>query len=455
MSSAAAEINQNQQTPPPAKMPSSVPYIVGNEAAERFSFYGMKAILMVYMTQSLMINPAQASSYGHYFNAAVYLFPFFGAMLADIFWGKFKVIFYLSLVYCVGHLILAIPSGCIGLSPRSMLFAGLFFIAVGAGGIKSCVSAIVGDQFNQSNQSLLNKVFGWFYLSINIGSFFSMILMPYLFVEFGPHVAFGVPGILMAIATLILWIGRKKYVLIPPSGFGFFKEITSSAGIKCIGKIALIYSFLILFWAMYDQNCYRWVAQAQQMNTQIFSSFSWMPASIRNYTFLPAQIQAVNPLLVLIFIPLFSYILYPLVNRFCDFTMVRKMKWGLILAIIASIFPYWFEVNIIAGIKLNLAWQILAYVFLTAAEVMISVSALELSYTQAPKTMKSLIMSFYTLPISLGNIFAGEINHLCDQYHSFLPGSSYYMFFAVLLILNTILFFIVSHNYKEHTILQD
>lgn len=439
----------------PLRMPPAIPYIIGNEIAERFSFYGMKAILMIYMTGALLMDKTEAASLGHLFNSAVYFLPFFGALLADIFWGKFRVIFTLSIVYCLGHFILALPGGFLGIDAKSALIWGLVCIAVGAGGIKSCVSAIVGDQFNKSNQALLDRVFNWFYLSINIGSFFSMLLTPWLLKTFGPEVAFGVPGVLMALATIILWLGRKQYIVVPPAGWSFVKEAFSKKGLAAMGGIALIYLFLVIFWSVYDQNGYLWVEQASHMNPKIFQDWAFMPESVRNCEFLPAQVQAVNPAFILLFIPLFTCWMYPFINRFYTLTLVRKMKWGLILGCVAALFPWVFERCAESGIVLNLGWQVVAYVFLTAAEVLVSVSALEFAYTQAPRSMKSLIMSFYLLPISAGNLFTSEINNLCSRSPDFLPGASYYWFFVVLSIVNAALFFVISRFYKEQTILQE
>ena len=97
------------------KLPKGIPYIISNEAAERFSFYGMKGILVIYMTQYLFITTGDtniseesAKGYFHLFTSAVYFFPIFGALISDIFFGKYKAIISLSLVYCLGHFILAI-----------------------------------------------------------------------------------------------------------------------------------------------------------------------------------------------------------------------------------------------------------------------------------------------------------------------------------------------------------
>ena len=206
------------------KMPPGVPYIVGNEAAERFSYYGMNSILVIFMTQYLIVmdaqgkpahmSDAQADTWYHTFVSAAYILPILGAFLADALLGKYLVILSLSLVYCLGHFTLAMNDTQLG------LVMGLTLIAFGAGGIKPCVSANVGDQFGVTNQHLLPRVFNWFYFSINFGSMFSTLLIPWLLYKVGPKIAFGVPGIAMLIATIVFWMGRRKFVHLPPAGLG-------------------------------------------------------------------------------------------------------------------------------------------------------------------------------------------------------------------------------------------
>lgn len=449
--------------PPPAeddrpRFPASIPYIIGNEAAERFSFYGMKAILMMYMTTALMMSKETAASYGHLFNAGVYLFPFFGALLADIFWGKYKTVLTLSLVYCAGHFVLALPGSWWGEGNLHIpFFIGLSLIALGAGGIKSCVSAIVGDQFTAKNLSLMEQVYSWFYLAINVGSLFSMALTPVLYHWFGPEIAFGVPGVFMAIATLIFWMGRKVIITAPPSGARFMKELTTPAGYRAILKVSLVFVFLVVVWSIYDQTSYRWVDQAMKLDQQIFAGFSWLPEHIREYELLPAQVQAFNPFLILIFVPLFTYVLYPAINRrYKHFTLVKKMAIGMWLMAAASVFPWWIEVNILKGVNMSLGWQFVAYFVLTAGEVMVSVTALEFAYTQAPPSMKSLIMGMYLLTFALGNLLVAGINGLCESSGgTFLPGAQYYVFFLVLGVVNAFIFMFVAARYQEKTYLQD
>ena len=388
-------------------MPPGIGHIIGNEAAERFSFYGMKAVLAVFMVQYLhlmaggegaRISEVEATEKVHFFNGAVYLTPLLGALLADAFVGKYRTIVSLSLVYCGGHAALA-AMGLTG-DPYLWLMLGLGLIALGSGGIKPCVSAHVGDQFGARNAHLLPRVFNWFYFSINIGAFLSMLLTPWLLEWHGPHWAFGVPGVLMALATWVFWAGRNRYVHVPAAGMGFVRELFKGGGVKVVAKLLPLYIFVAIFWALFDQTGSTWIFQSQAMDRN-FLGFQW----------LPSQVQSLNSVFVLIFIPVFSYWLYPLINRVWQLTPLRKIGLGLFImtasfALVAEI-QQWIE----AGERPNISWQILAFALLTAAEVMVSIVALEYAYTQAPRTMKSLVMCFYLGAVAVGNFFVAGVNH--------------------------------------------
>src|SRR3954468_10513275 len=139
------------------KMPSGIPYIVWNEFAERFCYYGINAILAVYMTQHLHFGQAQATVCQSLFKCGAYFFPLRGAIVSDVFWGKYRTIMTLAMVYCAGCGVIALGSG-----PES-LAAGLLLMAIGTGGIKPCVSTNVGDQFTEKNKHLIERGFSYFY----------------------------------------------------------------------------------------------------------------------------------------------------------------------------------------------------------------------------------------------------------------------------------------------------
>ena len=334
-----------------SKLPRGIPYIIGNEAAERFSFYGMKGILTVFMTQHLMdsagqpdlMNAEEAKTAYHLFTAAAYFFPIIGSLISDILWGKYKTIIILSLGYCVGHACLALGDTGTGtqvFEPRIWLFIGLIFIACGAGGIKPCVSAHVGDQFGQQNQHLVSKIFSWFYFSINVGAAASTLLTPVLLRDYGPWAAFGLPGVLMAIATFVFWLGRNKFVHIPPGGIKrFSNETLSREGLRAVLNLSPIFLiFIPMFWAIFDQTGSAWVLQAYKMNRH-FLGIDW----------LPSQIQAVNPILILILIPTFIYAVYPAINKVFRITPLRRISIGFFVTVVACCCSVFIEEQITGG----------------------------------------------------------------------------------------------------------
>ena len=454
-------------------MPPGVPYIVGNEMAERFSFYGMKAILTVYMVKylvdgsgnSAVLGEEDAKSAIHLFMAAAYFFSVPGAILADWWLGKYRTILYLSVVYCLGHLALAVIPG------REGLMTGLILISIGAGGIKPCVSAHVGDQFGEQNQHLLSRVFGWFYFSINLGAFVSTLLTPLLLIWCGHEVAFGVPGVLMAVATVVFWMGRNRFVHIPPGGSAFIRETFLQGGWLTLVKLVPIYVFVAVFWSLYDQTGSAWVLQAEGMDRR------WL-----GITWESSQIQAANPILILLMIPLFSYVVYPALGRLLKLTALRKIAIGFFVMVAAFSLSAWIEAQLepldlkaeqtareqqqpveevvaaqlAAGERVSIGWQLLAYVLLTASEVMVSITCLEFSYTQAPNRMKSLIMSLYLLSVTAGNLLTSGVNLWIqnDDGTSKLPGASYYWFFTGLMLLASLGFLFVLATYREKSYVQ-
>ena len=143
--------------------PPQTKYIVGNEACERFSFYGMKSILVLYMVNALAMSESAAMEVAHLFNALIYILPLLGAWIADRFLGRYRTILYVSLFYCLGHGVLATADLTQSLEiKRYILLTGLFIIALGAGGIKPCVSAFVGDQVGGFDSKTMTLVYAAF-----------------------------------------------------------------------------------------------------------------------------------------------------------------------------------------------------------------------------------------------------------------------------------------------------
>jgi POT family proton-dependent oligopeptide transporter len=443
------------------KFPGQIKFIVGNEACERYSYYGMKSILTIFMIQVLLFQEADATFTYHIFSSLCYFFPLMGAYLSDRIWGKYKTILYLSLVYCLGHAVLAIWENKFG------LYMGLGLIALGSGGIKPCVSAHVGDQFKANQQHLLKKVYELFYFMINFGSFFSTIITPWTLKHYGPSVAFGIPGVLMFIATFVFWMGRHDYVHVPPSksdGHGFFAVVFSAfnnqksrkAGqsfldaalvdhqqehidaTKSVLDIAKLFAAISVFWALFDQHGSSWVIQAMNMDLNFMGM-----------QFEASQIAAWNPIMVMGLIPLFSMGVYPLLDKMgLKTTPVRRITWGMFVAAASFVIVALIQMSMDANgpeNKVNVMWQFFPYLVITMAEVMVSITGLEFAYTQAPRSMKSSVMSIWLLTVFFGNLITAYVSKI-----NFFPTAStgYFFFFAILMAIFAVIFWYMGSKYK-------
>ncbi|MEO6131588.1 MAG: MFS transporter, partial [Saprospiraceae bacterium] len=409
---------------------------------------------------------ALANEKTHLFNTLVYFLPVLGGLVADWYLGKYKTILYLSLVYCVGNACLAFFHTDI-----NIFFFGLLLIAIGAGGIKPCVSANVGDQFTEDNKHLMSKAFSLFYFSINFGSFFSTLLTPLIWRFYGPAWAFGVPGILMFLSTVVLVLGNKKFVKVPPSGFkrenflainifmvsklwdrekgqslaGLAKKkysVESVNGVQAVWRVLAVFAFVPFFWMLNDQNSSEWVLQAGKLNLH-FMGVNW----------LSTQIQAANPILVLLYIPLFNFLIYPAIAKLgIHFNAYRKIGTGFVLAAISFIVIWWLQLQIDAGATPNVGWQVLAYIIITAAEVLVYQTGLEYAYSQAPPSMKSTIMAFWLMTIAGGNYLVSAINSniASGGIFSQLDGANYYLFFLLLMGAISVIYIFVSTKFKEN-----
>ncbi len=468
----------------PARLPRQVPYIIGNEACERFSFYGMRNILTPFLVSTLLLYAPEAERAGiakdvfHSFVIGVYFFPLLGGWLSDRYFGKYNTVLWFSLIYCAGHACLAAFE-----DNRTGFYTGLFLIAFGSGGIKPLVVSFVGDQFDQSNKHLAKIVFDAFYWTINFGSFFASLLMPIFLREYGAAVAFGIPGILMGIATLIFWLGRRDYVRVPPThgtdpdsflkvartalttrtggqgstgfivavfgaalavaillcwatrpswwphafefvisaclalgalivfgGIGTWMQLERARGkhadaavdsVRAVLRILIVFALVTPFWSLFDQKASTWILQGNEM--RVPHEAWWWPSWLVKE---PAQMQALNPLLVMLIIPFNNIVLYPVLRRIgIEMSALKKMGWGIALSGLAWIGAGLIQLQIDGGASTSLAWQTLPYILLTFGEVWVSATALEFAYSQATLAMKGVIMAFWYLSVTFGNLW--------------------------------------------------
>jgi POT family proton-dependent oligopeptide transporter len=251
----------------------------------------------------------------------------------------------------------------------------------------------------------------------------------------------------MAIAAVVFWLGRFRFVHIPPGGDAFFQETFSADGKRAILNLIPLYIFIIPFWCLFDQTHSAWVHQAKNMDLMGFDPKT-----------LPAQMQVVNAFMVLAFIPLFTYVVYPLLGRWFEVTPLRKIGIGLFTTAASFVVASLIQRNIDGGGAPNIVWQVLAYALMTSAEIMVSITGLEFSYTQAPRKMKSFIMGVFMLSITAGNLLTAWVNRVIETQKaagsSFLEGANYYWFFTGVMAVAAVLFVVWSQFYRGETYIQ-
>jgi proton-dependent oligopeptide transporter, POT family len=173
-------------------------------------------------------------------------------------------------------------------------------------------------------------------------------------------------------------------------------------------------------------------------------------------TWLPSQVQAINPILVLILIPLMSYVVYPQASRLWELTPLRKIGIGFVLTVLTFVISAHIEARLDAGEKVNIGWQLFAFAVLTTAEVLVYGTGLEFFYAQAPNRLKSFVMALFLFSVSLGNSFTSQVNAWLqnEDGSTKLTGPEYYLFFAGLMAVTTLLYVFYAIRYRGQRYVQ-
>jgi len=402
------------------------------------------------------------------FVGCAYLTALLGGYISDTYLGKYKTILDVSLVYCCGGAVLSVTAihGLLGDPPSIWGVAlGLSLIALGTGGIKPCVSAFVGDQFTSSQAHLLEQMFRVFYFCINLGSFVSTLLTPLIRTKVDYAAAFAVPSGLLLVATCIFFSGRNKYVVRPPQGsvmsdavkviyYKFLKRAKYGSGdsemtplvdsrfskhfvddVTIALRVLLVFAPIPIFWATYNQCQVRWIFQANAMDLKIWP----------NVELTADQVPALNPILILLLIPLYDRVIYPGIQYFRPFHPLARMVVGQILLTGSFILSGFVQIAIdeASPNSVPVGLQVPQYVVQSAAEVMVSITGLEFAYTQAPKSMKSIMMSGWLLAVAVGSYLSAAFaaSPLDDRWNYFM--------YAIVQVAGTALFVVTGIYYVK------
>jgi len=485
--------------------------ILGTETAERFAYFGFRAVLVLYFTMALDYTESQAIALFAFNSSLAYFSPLLGAVLADGWLGRYRTILYFGTVYVFGLAVLTAAAGIPWLSlswKRFLTFAGLFLVCMGTGGIKPCVSAFGADQVYLSSNSSSNSssshpgerkeegersyitaaddddddyddpehvrseqvrtFFNYFYFCINVGAVTSIALVPIVRAVSGFGLAFAFPCFFMTGAMLLFLSKRRDYIhqdvtvggghynrmlttfrlawgllierlytyrwvasncsrfqptpvsrprrLIPTSdrmeeedrtgedidptedeaAEARWKELMDDAA-QTLNILPVLAMFPI-FWTLYDQQGSVWTLQATRM---------YLPMGMQ-----PEQMNIINPVQILVFVPLFQQVVYPyLEGRGFNISPLRRMSWGMVFAAVAFFISGLVESSIQrhekTDEKVNVFAQIPQITVLAVAEILLSVTGLEFSYACSPDRIKAAVTALFLSTTGIGDCFSG------------------------------------------------
>jgi dipeptide/tripeptide permease len=476
----------------PTSHPPAIYFFFWGEFAERASYYGMRAILFLYMTKALMMSTAVAGPAYSGFKAACYFLPLVGGLIADRWLGRYWTIVGFSVPYVLGHFILGIPN-------EMAMFIALALLAGGSGVIKPNISTLMGETYDAKRpgqDGLRSAAFLWFYFAINVGALVSTIALPevrqhYIMSHLEPGllaqaesmlaegkditpivpnellkeafgVAFAFPAWLMVASLLIFALGKPFYhdkkperrVLTPEE-----RRLERQALRRLFG----IFGLIVLFWIGYEHNDTLWVG--------FISDYVDLKVPFFDKTVAPDQLQFLNPLFVIIMVPVFSILFVRLDPHVRIFTPVRKILAGFLLttAAVAIMSVAGFMVQghteqvmqagkmvELSTVKLSLAWPAMAYIVLTVGEVLLYGTMLEVAYTAAPKSLKGFVTACFLLTSTLANFinmawtpfFGGSLGDEAAQRGPLSPGV-FFGITALITLAATVAFIFIGRQFER------
>ncbi len=443
----------NQPPIPPAYNPSvAIPethprgfmFFFWGEFAERSSFYGMRAILPIYLTTALHLADTEAAPIYYWFKMACYFLPLVGGFLADRFFGRYWTIVGFSIPYIAGHFIL-------GIENQTACYIALALLACGSGVIKPNISSLLGQTYDEQrpgNDRLRQAAFLWFYFAINFGALISQIAMPLLQETHGFAVAFQFPAWLMAGSFLIFASGKRHYAVETINRAPVTPEERREQW-RTLRQLFSIFGLMVFFWIAYEHNDSLWVYFTRDY-VNLYIPFREEPLP-------PAMIQFINALFVLLLIPFFNW-LFPRLDRDRKiFTPTRKMLMGFIATALATgIMSLAGYLGTQSEAKISLTWPVTAYIVLTVGEVLLYGTGLDLAYSLAPKKMKGFVTACFLLTNTIGNfvnsffsqLYGGSLTDPVEKRGPLSPGD-FFGITTLLVVFAAVAFYFVGRRFDR------
>ncbi|VDO88583.1 unnamed protein product [Heligmosomoides polygyrus] len=373
------------------RWPKQTLCILGNELCERFCYYGMRTVLTLYLMTVLMFSSDTATAVYHAFACVAYTSPILGSIIADGYIGKYWTILSISCLYAFGQALLSFTAI---FPPQTFVhpyldLLSIFLVGLSTGGIKPCVPAFGADQFPKNETRMISLFFGFFYVVTNCGSLVSTFITPIFRVQscFDAEtcfpLAFGVPAALMVVSIVVFITGTPLYIMSPPKEnviasvfyvvfvtikkkftshenvnhwldhameghncdsddrcqdlfLSFFQEKLIE-DVKALFRVLVLFIPIPMFYALWEQQGSRWIVQATKMDGEVTS---WL-------TIYPDQVHVVNPLMIIILVPVFQMVIYPNLQKIgaCP-TLLQRIGLGGFLAAVAFIISGFVQLKI-------------------------------------------------------------------------------------------------------------
>jgi proton-dependent oligopeptide transporter, POT family len=407
-------------------------FVFWGELAERASFYGMKALLVLYMIDKLGYSDANSATVASFFTAACYILPIAGGYVADHWLGKFRTIIYFAIPYIMGHIILGT------FTMETGLYIALALLAGGSGSIKPNISTLMGMMYREQGKShLLSQAFSWFYMAINIGAASTMLSLPFIRDHYGYGVAFMAPTLMMAVSLVIFFLGKKHY---PKEDVRAVARAVKTPQQRqeersTLVRLSGLFLLVVFFWSIFDQSYSTWTLFARDyMNLDTF--VGRIP---------PDAIQGLNPVLIVIMSPLFAWLWSRTdKDKTNSWSSPKKMLLGFVLVVLCmglmTVAGYF-----AAAAKVSILWEVGAYILITMAELCISVIGLQLAFEEAPEHMKSMITGIWLCTVFLGDVLAGWFSRIYTQ----TTPASFFGIMTIMIATVSIAFYYVGRRFEH------
>lgn len=336
---------------------------------------------------------------------------------------------------------------------------------MGSGVIKPNISTLMGrtyDQHRPGQERLRSNAFAIFYMAINIGAGLAYLLIPAIRTAYSYQLAFLVPAVLMTVAFAIFAAGKRHYateVIVRHESTPEERALKR----RVLGRVAGLFLVVMFFWAIFDQT----------HNTWIFFARTYTDCQVLGFTFDPEQFGFLNPFLIVVLVPVVTLIWNTLDKRGVKVRATQKLMLGFILTALTM------GVTAVAGYQAGTAemrpvtkdgapvvkngepvmeryvppeervtiwWQVLAFFLITMAEILISVTGLELAFAVAPKSMQGFLTAVWLASVGLGNLV---INVPVTALYAHIPPGDYFLLLTGMMVAVIVVFFFVARWFER------